>query len=272
MVRKTQSLAIQSKGLLSVLNLQIADQDVVHVDETGWWLKGLSRYLHCFCTPEIVLFKVGDRSNQTALKTLGRHFGGTVVCDGYAGYDVFFTARCNSHPMHRITEMLDAKIGNAEALIAIRDLFSAGIELSNNRDTFDSIDYANKIWDHQSRFHNWIESNVQASCEATCRLARYLRDYEVEFTKHLHDRQIPSTNNYAEQTLRIAVLLRKVGCCNRSDKGIATFETLTSLFATFSKRGKDFKDWIKERLIGPGPKYVPPLLLSSDCPIKILLT
>ena len=76
----------------------------------------------------------------------------------------------------------------------------------------------------------------------------------------------------AEQTLRTAVLLRKVGCCNRSEKGIKSFENLTSLFATFAKRGKDFKDWIKERLIGPGLKFVPPILLPDDFSTKILLS
>ena len=159
--------------------------------------------------------------------------------------------------------MLDAKIGVAENLLTIRSLLSAGIELSKNRDAIPPVEYANKIWDHQHNFHAWIAANVQDNCEATSRLARHLRDYETEFTKHLHDRQIPPTNNYAEQTLRTAVLLRKIGCCNRSEKGVATFETLTSLFATFKKRAKDFKEWIKERLIGPGPKYVPRILLPD---------
>jgi transposase len=270
-VRATQSIANKSKVLISVLKLQIANRDVVHADETGWWLKGINCYLHCFCTPDIVLFQVGDRTNQTAKDVLGPHFGGTVACDGYNGYDEFYTARCNSHPMHRISEMLDAKIGVAEVLLTIRNLLSIGIEISRNRDTVPAIEYANTIWDHQNRIHNWIETHVQDKCEATSRLARHLRDYETEFTKHLHDRQIPPTNNYAEQTLRTAVILRKVGCCNRSRKGIKSFETLTSLFATFAKRGQDFKVWIKERLIGPGPKYVPPILLPADFSTKILL-
>ena len=270
-VRATQSLANKSKGLTSVLKLQIANRDVVHGDETGWWLKGINCYLHCFCTFDIVLFQVGDRTNQTAMDVLGPHFGGTVVCDGYKGCDHFHTARCNSHPMHRISEMLDAKIGVAEDLLNIRSLLSTGIELSKNRDSIPAVEYANKIWDHQSNLHTWIATHVLDKCEATSRLARHLRDYEIEFTKHLHDRQIPPTNNYAEQTLRTAVLLRKVGCCNRSEKGIKSFETLTSLFATFAKRGIDFKDWIKERLIGPGPKYVPPILLPHDFSTKILL-
>ena len=123
-----------------------------------------------------------------------------------------------------------------------------------NRDTIPTIEYANKIWDHQNSFHQWIEAHVENKCEATSRLARHLRDYEIEFTKHLHDRQIPPTNNCAEQTLRTAVLPRKIGCCSRSVKGIATFEDLPVFFATFAKYGKDIEDWTKESLIGPGPK------------------
>ena len=167
--------------------------------------------------------------------------------------------------------MLDAKIGVAEDLLTIRSLLSVGIQLSKNRDAISPVEYADKIWDHQNNLHTWIAVHVQDKCEATSRLARHLRDYETEFTKHLHDRQIPPTNNYAEQTIRTAVLLRKIGCCNRSEKGVVTFEILTSLFATFKKRGEDLKDWIKERLIGPGPKWIPPILLPADFETKILL-
>ena len=134
--------------------------------------------------------------------------------------------------MHRISEMLDARIGTAEDLLSIRSLLSAGIELGKNRYTMTPIAYADRIWDKQQSIHTWIESHV------------------------------------GDNT---AVLLRKVGCCNRSIKGISSFETLTSLFATYVKRGQDFKDWIKERLIGPGPKYVPPTLLPNGLSTKILL-
>jgi hypothetical protein len=158
------------------------------------------------------------------MDVLGPHFGGTVVCEGYKVYDAFHTARCNSHPMHRISEILEANIGVAEDLLTIRSLLSAGMQLSKN----------------------------------------------TGFTMHLHDRQISLTNNYFEQTLRKAVLLRKIGCCNGSEKGVGTFETLNSLFATFAKRGNDFKDWIKEWLIDPGPKCVPPILLPADFTTKIL--
>ena len=54
--------------------------------------------------------------------------------------------------MHRISEMLEANIGVAEDLLTIRSLLSAGIELSKNRDAISHVEYANKIWDHQTIF------------------------------------------------------------------------------------------------------------------------
>jgi hypothetical protein len=57
------------------------------------------------------------------------------------------------------------------------------------------------------------------------RLACHLCNYKSDFTKHLHDRQIPPAKNYAKQTLRTAVLLRKVACCNRSERELRRSKT-----------------------------------------------
>ncbi len=71
--------------------------------------------------------------------------------------------------------------------------------------------------------------------------------------------------------LRFAVLLRKVGCRNRSGRGVFTFEVLSSLSATFEERSKDFFAWSKELLRGSSPKYVPPDLLPPHFSYQLLL-
>ena len=52
--------------------------------------------------------------------------------------------------------------------------------------------------------------------------------------------------------------------CYRSDKGIRTFEILASLCATLKSRGMDMLGWLKYRMEGVGPKYIPPELLPED--------
>ncbi len=74
--RATQRLAGRSEGLLELLKIQLSGRSVVHADETGWWLNGKGSYLHVFGVDDIVIFQVGNRSNQTALDILGSDFRG----------------------------------------------------------------------------------------------------------------------------------------------------------------------------------------------------
>ncbi len=68
------------------------------------------------------------------------------------------------------------------------------------------------------------------------------RDHLFEFLKH---REVPATNNQAERQLRPAVIARKISCGNRTPKGAATWEVLTSLAVTSSQQNQSFKDLIK---------------------------
>jgi hypothetical protein len=102
-------------------------------------------------------------------------------------------------------------------------------------------------------------------------MTKHLNKYRLEVSKHPFDSEIPSTNNYAERTLRGAVLLRKIGCCNRTETKVQAFEILSSLGATFENRGMHFTEWIKERLKGLGLEYVPVDLLPADFLYKIQL-
>lgn len=270
-VRATQNIATKATGLVSALRMQLPTQKVVHVDETGWWVGGDRKYLHVFCTENIVLFQVADRSNQTAVEVLGKYFSNTLCCDGYAGYDLFETARCNAHPLRRIRDLMEAMPKKYSDLQGIHDLLAYGMHLSKTRQDMPISNYAKLVREHETALGDWIEGHLDDERTETARLAKHLNKYRLEFSKHLFDSEIPSTNNYAERTLRGAVLLRKVGCCNRTETGVKAFEILSSLWATFEKRGMHFTEWIKERLKGLGPKYVPAGLLPADFPYKIQL-
>lgn len=269
--RAVERLADRSRGLLGVLKLQLPGRKVVHVDETGWWLGGDSKYLHVFGVDDIVIFQVGDRSNQLALEILGPHFQGLVACDGYVGYDMFSTVRCNAHPIRRVRDLLDAGVSDNALLTEIQQLLLGGLSLRDRRDTLTEMGYRRLVTMHKQQMHDWMEANRQHEDIAIGRLARHLGKYEREFLLYLDDPQIPATNNFAEGLLRFAVVLRKIGCCNRTERGVQTFETLSSLLATFRRRGLNFVDWVIDFLQGVGPKYVPPDLLPPGFEAKILI-
>jgi len=269
--RAAERLAKCSRGLLEVLKLQLAGRKVVHADETGWWLGGTSTYLHVFCVDDLVIFQVGNRSNELALDILGADFDGFVACDGYVGYDLFNTVRCNAHPIRRVRDLLKSGLSSMPVLTEIQQLLYDGLSLRDRRDTLTAMGYQRLVTMHKQHVHDWIEKHCEDEDLAIGRLARHLGKYEKEFLLYLDDPDIPATNNFAEGLLRFAVVLRKIGCCNRTELGVRTFETLSSLLATFRLRGLSFVDWAIDFLQGTDPKYVPPDLLPPDFDTPILL-
>ena len=60
----------------------------------------------------------------------------------------------------------------------------------------------------------------------------------------LDDPAAEPTNNRAERALRPAVIARKVSCGNKTERGKAAWECLTSLATTCQQRGQDFVSWL----------------------------
>jgi transposase len=270
--RATQRLADRSRDILECLKLQISGRSVVQADETGWWVNGAGRYLHVFGVDDIVIFQVGDRSQHIALDVLGADFQGLVVCDGYVGYDIFRTARCNAHPIRRVRDLLESSTCEQPSLQEIQILLRDGLALRDRRTELTLAGYQRLVTMHKRRFADWIDANHDHVNDSIGRLARHLAKYQEEFVRYLDDPKIPATNNFAEGLIRFAVVLRKIGCCNRTERGVRTFEVLSSLLATFRRRGIDFAAWVIDFLTGCGPKYVPPDLLPPGFTSKILLT
>ena len=271
LTRSTARLATASRGLLEIFKLQLPRRFVVHADETSWWIGGRKAWLHVLATADLVVFQVGDRSRDIAWEILGPAFRGFVSCDGYVGYDAFATARCNAHPLRRIRDLLAAGASDATALETIQGLLQGGLTLRDRREALTELGFRRLVAKHKAQVHEWIVAHAAHADPAVGRLARHLGRYETEFLRYLDDPRIPATNNLGESTLRFAVLLRKIGCCNRTPRGVQTFEVLSSVLATFRRRGLDFTRWAIEFLQGSSPKYVPPDLLPASYEYQIVL-
>jgi len=269
LTRLTARLASASRGLLEILKLQLPGRFVVHIDETSWWIGGRKAWLHALAADDLAVFQVGGRSRNIALEILGQSFQGLVSCEGY---DAFATARCNAHPLRRMRDLLAAEAADKAALETIQQLLLTGLALRDRREALTDLGYRRLATQHKAQVHDWIAQHAAHADQAVGRLARPLRRDETEFLKFLDDPRIPATNNQGESTLRFAVLLRKIGCCNRTPRGVETFEVLSSLLATFRKRGLNFIAWAREFLQGSGPKYVPPDLLPAGFTGQILLS
>ena len=59
---------------------------------------------------------------------------------------------------------------------------------------------------------------------------------------------VEATNNLAERQLRPAVIARKLSCGNKTEKGAQSWQIITSLAATCRQTGKDFAEFVSERM------------------------
>ena len=214
--------------------------------------------------------RYSSRSRQVVLDVLGKSYPGIVVCDGSPIYDIFETAHCTGHPLARIKRLLAADVdGRRAGLMDVRELLKSGLALRDRREELTDLGFQRKVTTFRSDLDDWIERHRNTPDEEVSRLAGHLEKYESEFLHYLNDPRIPATNNTAEQTLRFAVLLRKVGCGNRSETGARTFEVLSSVSATFRRCGVDFLAWVSTLMNLSHPELIPPELLPPGCSLQI---
>jgi len=83
-----EQVARQSAPAYAQLQQDIRGSPVVHADETGWRENGQQRTVWTVSTTQTVYVQHGRRTNAEIDGILGADFGGTIVADCYAAYDV----------------------------------------------------------------------------------------------------------------------------------------------------------------------------------------
>ena len=92
------------------------------------------------------------------------------------------------------------------------------------------------------------------------RFAKRLRKQRRHLFNFLKYDGVDATNNRAERMLRPAVVVRKTGGCNKSEKGAETHSVLASVLVTARDRGVNAVDYIGRVLTAPAE---PPSLLAA---------
>ena len=82
--------------------------------------------------------------------------------------------------------------------------------------------------------------DTQNAGEAVAKLQRHLWKHHDEFMRHLLNPGVPGTNNEAERKIRPSVVVRKMGCCNKTLRGALVHGILASLMVSVQQNGKRF--------------------------------
>lgn len=224
------------------LEQHIREAGVLHADETGWRINGVTHWLWAFCT-ESGCFYLIDRHRSSAIvaRVLGEVFDGILITDFYGAYNLVEAWAKQRCLFHLFTELLRVDKRNTHPpWRAFRQrlsrLLKDAMRLKTQQANLEPAVYERR----KRRLHQRLDQLIAApgnDADAK-RLAKRLKNFRGELLTFLDHAAVPATNNFAEQQMRKPVTARKVCQQNRSERGAKTHAILLSLFRTAELQGE----------------------------------
>lgn len=246
---------------------EVRGSPVVKLDETGWRLNGLSRWLHVVIGRRAVLYEIGVRGRETSESIIGSDYSGTMIHDGYAAYNGFANARhqqCVFHLLKRYRNLLEtATRGTVRFPRAVETLLREGLALRDRHVAEEVTGHGLKVM--AGRLTSQLQKLVRPtkSNADNERFAMFLWKHATDVFEFLcQPDAVSATNNEAEFELRFNVIARKLSGGNRSESGAQGQTTLPSIIRTCRKLEVDPFNWI-ERLVSNPLTNTPTLFTRS---------
>jgi transposase len=230
--------------------------DVLHVDESGFYIGGKRHWLHTAGTDTLTCYFPHAKRGGIAIDAMDilPHFQGTAVHDGWAAYRRYKQCRhslCNAHHLRELTAVWE----NDGQKWAQRFKF---LLLSAKRAVEQAkLDDLSKLPDHKIKQIERIYTKIIALAlnanlpppEGWSRgtrgrvkktksrnLAERLDNYRPAVLAFVYDFKVPFDNNLAERDIRMIKVQQKISGCFRSQSGAEAFCTIRSYIATIRKQ------------------------------------
>jgi transposase len=245
------------QGLVEAARLSLVNR----VDETGWRVGGVPRYLWVFVGDRTTVYAIlPGRGFEQAASVLGADYGGWLVHDGWAAYYRFEQAyhqSCLEHLIRRCREMAEiASPAAAHFPLTVKSLLQRTLDTRDRyqqqRISLHGLRTATGLY--QARLDRVLAGNYRA--QANRRLAKHLLHERPHLFTFLHCPGLDATNHRAEQAIRPAVVARKVWGGNRTVNGARTQQILMSVFRSYDQQKKDIFPRLVELLGSRQPKIL----------------
>lgn len=244
----------------------LEQSEVAHADETGWRIAGKRAWVWLLTNTLLSVFMIQDRRNGAAAKSLLGDFLGTLVTDRCPSYGVFGGKRqwCWAH--------------------LIRDFIGMSLYTGQPGVLGEALhDSAMGLFHH---YHRWKDGETQWSTfqrhaksirtEMTDLLEQGKQQRDPRFRRKckklcdgwgmawtfLENPSIPLTNNLAEQSIRQAVISRKISYGSQSQGGREFTERIMTVASSCRKQGRGVLDFMRQ-VFGVGDEEGTPSLLPN---------
>jgi transposase len=235
---------------------------IAHADESGIRVSGKLHWLHCLVTRSLTWLAPHAQRGSAAIEALGllHGFKGTLVHDGLASYKELACTHslCNAHHLREliyIHENEGQKIWDnwAQQMMdvlrqALKEVDQAQGPLDGSRQAYfearwsallergEALNPAVVRTDTSADVSWGIGKRGRPKQSKAHNLLRRLRLYRADVWRFMTDRDVPFTNNLAEQALRMCKVKQKISGCFRTTHGADTFFTIRSYLATMAKQ------------------------------------
>lgn len=259
---------------------KIRASDIAHGDETHWRIGGKSAFLWYAGNGRAAFFHADrSRGSEVAVSIFGSAFGGSLVADGYAGYNAVNPRRrqaCLAHLKRKAKEtaeriaLMPERLRDAPSLRfckALEAFFPLCCRVDRRRRegtlSFSGAKaYAPRLMRTLSEICLLPLADADAE-NLRQRLTDPKRDAPHLFS-FLEVAGLPPTNNHAEQSLRLPVIFRKITFGSQSLRGAQALAANLSLITTAKRHGRDPLELIKTVLLKAGDTPLD-ALYDSDC-------
>ena len=242
---------------------------VLYADETPARAAGKLHYVHVACTEFLTAMHTGDRTKEAIdAGSVLPGYGGTIVRDGYKGYEHLTDALhawCGAHGLRDLAGLYrfdpDGQIwARSMADLLIDANAEAAAARGAGRASLDEAQLAHiRSW-YRGAVAKGIAGNQHKHTQMAkdgLRLARRFRDHEDMILRFAVDLAVGFTSNQAERDVRpVKVQQRTSGGTWRTLLGLADFAIVQSYLSTTGKWGIDALDALT-RLFTDGP-WLPP--------------
>lgn len=221
--------------------------DLVHSDETSWWVGGPGYWLWVFTNADTTAYVVeASRGRKVVQEVLGADYPGVLISDCLAVYDDATPVqhKCYSHHLMALKKAREEHPQQGEGyLLEVRALLHTAMYFKALEADPTDPRYERCLTRLDQCADELLKApRAQPQEEKVRRRLSKQRDHLFTFLKH---RCVQATNNRAERQLRPAVIARKISCGNKTEKGASTWQILTSLAVTTAQAGKSFAEKVR---------------------------
>ena len=236
-----QNLAALLEHQYDAIGEKIRHSAVLHADETGWRINGVTHWLWAFATRQHCYYLIDRRRGAAVVKqVLGTLFPGILITDFWGAYNAIQALAKQRCYFHLFTELVKVDKRNCAATWKrfrkrLSRLLKDAVRLGEQREIRSPSGYARRRVKLQLRLDELIAGAFE-DADAR-RLIKRLRRHREEMFTFLDHKEVSPYNNHAEQQMGVAVHTRKVSQQNRSSRGAKTHAILMTLFRSAQLQG-----------------------------------